>query len=138
MAKTASVKEGFTKLANHVQDPKAFRFASRTDMLKIADTISTLDEKEGLERKYDVTLPDPLLTVFNTSKVAEESISLGGKNISINSLMSLDPQTYGDVLGEDIIPEITKEGSLEEDSVLDVLKTLPADLQSLFVQSTGL
>jgi hypothetical protein len=135
LSKTASVKEGFTKLAAHVASPKAFSFASRDDLLKIAETIATLDEKEGLQAKYDRTLPDPLSTVFNTTKLAESKITLATQDVSVSKLMKVAAKRYGEILGEDIVPEITdKQGNVKEAELLDVLKSLPADLQVILLR----
>lgn len=138
LTKDDTIRSGFTKMAEHVQDPQKFKIGTRQDLIKLADTISVLDEKAGLPAKYDITLPDPLLTVFNTSKFAEETINLANKDVPVSKLFALDPETYGDVLGADIVPEISKDGELIEENLLDVLKTLPADLQSLLVSSLGL
>jgi len=138
ISKDETVKKGFDKLAEHVLDRTKFNYASREDMLKIADTIHTLDKKADLTGKYDITLPDPLLTVFNTNKTAEEKISLAGKDVPISSLLAVDAATYGDILGEDILPDISKDGHLNEDELVSVLSSLPADLQSLLVTTLGL
>jgi len=135
--KHASISKSFTKLAEYVQDRKVFSTASRKDLIKLADTIAILDEKSGLIPKYDLTLPDPLLTVFNTTKVAEATVSLAGKNVEVNALMNVDPQTYGDILGADIVDEISQDGQLKQAELMDVLRTLPSDLQSLLVSSLG-
>jgi len=138
LSKDETVKSGFSKLAEHVQDPNEFKYGSRQDLIKLADTIAILDRKANLVPKYDLTLPDPLLTVFNTSKFAEETITLANKSVPVSKLYEIDPQTYGDILGEDIVPEISKDGELQEENLADVLKTLPADLQSLLVSTLGL
>jgi len=133
-----AVRDGFDKLASFVTEPENMKFGSRKDMIKLADTIFELDKKAELTGKYDRTLPDPLLTVFNTSKVAAlDTIRLGGKNVSRDDLLAIDPETYGDVLGADIIPEISEGGTLKTAELFSVLETLPADLQSLLVTTIG-
>jgi len=53
--------------------------------------------------------------------------------------MSLAPDNYSDVLGADIVPEITDEaGNLDQENLISLLKTLPADMQINLVQSLGL
>ena len=136
--KHAQISQNFEKLAEYVQCPKSFAKATRRDLIKLADTIAVMDTKSGLATKYDLTLPDPLLTVFNTTKLAEASIDLAGKSVSVNALLNVDVQTYGDILGDDIIPEISEDGQLKEAELLDLLKTLPSDLQSLLVSTAGL
>jgi hypothetical protein len=139
LASDQTAKGGYEKLAAYVQDKKQFKVAGRSDLLKIADTIGILDERAGLQGRYDLTLPDPLLTVFNTTKTAGSTVRLGGKDVELSQLMNMNPQDYGDVLGEDIVAEITdSKGLLKEAELLDILKTLPADLQCTLVQNLGL
>ena len=140
LSESPAVKEGFNKLASFVEDKKQFSHASRKDLIKLAETIGTLDLKEGLEKRYDHTLPDPMMTVFNTQKTAgEETITLAGKNVPVSKLSRLDPESYGDVLGADLVPEITeKDGSLDTQALVTILKTLPADLQVILVKNLGI
>lgn len=139
MAPEGPIREGFSKLASFVSDPENMKFGTRKDMIKMADTIFELDKKAEFITKYDKTLPDPLLTVFNTSKLAAiDTIRLGGKNVSRDDLLAVDPETYGDVLGADIIPEISDGGILKSAELFSVLETLPADLQSLLVNTIGI
>jgi len=137
LTKDPAIKAGFDKLAEHVMSPN-MRSATREDMVKVAGVISILDTKAALEKKYDITLPDPVLTVFNTTKVAGESVTLANKQVPVSKLMQIEAETYGDILGDDIIPEISeKNGSLKQTELLDVLSTLPADLQTTLVSTLG-
>lgn len=139
LSKEASHRQAFTKLAAFVQDRKSFAKASRSDLIKLAETISELDEKADLVRRYDRDLPDALLTVFNTTKTAEETLRLAGKEVPVSKLCNFDPKDYGEALGQDIVDEISdKSGNVKEAELLDVLRTLPADLQTLLVRSLGL
>jgi hypothetical protein len=139
LSKEASHKQAFTKLAAFVQDKNSFARASRGDLIKLAETISALDEKADLVKRYDRDLPDAMLTVFNTTKTAEETIKLASKDVPISKLCSFDPKDYGDALGEDIVEEISdKSGNIKEAELMDILKTLPADLQTVLVRSLGL
>ena len=139
LAQDDVAKAGYTKLAAYVQDVSQFTHATRSDLIKLADTLALLDARANLGPRYDITLPDPLLTVFNTTKLAGGTLNLANKQVSLDSLMAIDPKTYGDILGADLVPEITDDkGELKEDDLMDVLKTLPADLQSLLVSTLGL
>jgi hypothetical protein len=139
MSKEASHKTAFTKLAGFVQDKEKFHVASRGDLIKLAETISELDEKAGLIGRYDRDIPDAMLTVFNTVKTAEETVCLGAKDVPVSKLVNFSPKDYGDVLGDDIVGEISdKQGNIKEAELLDVLKTLPADLQAVLVRSLRL
>jgi hypothetical protein len=137
-SKHAEASKSYEKLASYVGN-KNNDLSSRADLLKIADAIYTLDKKAELVKHYDRSLPDPVLTVFNTVKLAEETVSLAGKDVSVTKLMGLSKENYADALGDDIVPEITDtDGNLEQDSLVDLLKTLPADMQMSLVKNLGL
>jgi len=139
LSKEASHKLAFNKLASFVQDKSKFTRATRPDLIKLAETIAELDEKADLVRRYDRDLPDAMLTVFNTTKTAEETIRLASKDVPVSKLCNFEPKDFGDALGDDLVKEISdKNGNLKEAELVDVLKTLPADLQTLLVQSLGL
>ena len=74
-------------------------------------------------------LPDPMMTVFNTEKLAEESLYFGGQNIPFSKFLQTDSDIYAQVLGDDIVDEISTDGSIDAVKLRDVLVTLPADLQ---------
>lgn len=138
LSQNPTIKEGFSKLAEFVGDKTKFAKGSRNEMLKLAQTIYELDQKENLHKKYDITLPDPLLTVFNTNKVASATITLASKEIPLSDLLAIDPETYAGILGEDIKSEISDGENLKESELIDILTTLPSDLQSLLVSTLGL
>jgi len=136
--KEEPMKIAYTKLAGYVEDSKN-KIESRGDLLKLADAIYNLDKKANLMARYDISLPDPVLTVFNTNKLAEEKLTLAGKSISIQKLLGIPKETYADLLGEDVIPEITdSSGNLDREQLESILKTLPADMQMMMVKNLGL
>lgn len=138
MASEPTIKNSFAKLASFVKSPD-FKVATRQDLMKLATTVAALDEKASLVKKYDLTLPDPMATVFNTTKIASASIPLAGKQVSITKLAAIDAQRYGDILGKDIVPEISdKHGNIKEAELLDVLRSLPVDLQTALVTTLKL
>lgn len=131
-------KVAYEKLGNLVKTKQEL-FKGRRELMKLADALYDLDKKSDLVKKYDQTLPDPILTVFNTSKLAEETVTLAGKDIPLSKLISLPAESYGDALGEDIIPEIVdSNGNVDEVSLKSVLVTLPADMQISLVKNLGL
>lgn len=122
------VKTAFHKLADVVHaNPRALR--SRETQIKLADAVTELDARGDLVKHYDRALPDPLETVFNTEKVAYSGVELGGENVPMTKLMSLDPSFYADALGDDFLPDITTGGQLDSAKVAEVLPTLPRDMK---------
>ena len=137
-ANNQKISECYEKLASFTRN-RHNNLNSRADLLKLSDALYDLDKKANLVKCYDRTLPDPITTVFNTTKLAEDTILLGGKDIPASTLMSLAPENYSDVLGDDIVPEITDDaGKLDQESLIALLKTLPADMQINLVNSLGL
>lgn len=126
----------FSKVASVV---RAFDSSNtRDDLVKIAETVGKLDELYGLQVHYNRKLPNPLETVFNTKTSMQKMVDLAGTEVPLTDLMKKSPEFYGDVLGEDIIPEITTDGKLDETKLVEELPILPADMLNLLVSKMGL
>lgn len=119
--------EAFDVLAEHAGRRR--KPLSRVEQLKLAQTVSDLDESAGLVRHYDRALPDPVVTVFNTEKTASAGVDLGDDSVSMTKLMALDPSFYADALGSDFLPDITTGGQLDSAKLAEVLPTLPRDMK---------
>src|SRR5262249_7012522 len=99
------------------------------------EALDELDRKAGLERHYDRRLLDPLLTVFNTEKVAGPGVQLGGKFVPLTRLASYPATFYGDVLGDDIIREASDgRGGVDAHKLATILETLPRDMKMMLAQ----
>lgn len=129
--KVAAVKEGYTKLASAiVSDRKALR--SRDMQVKLAQAIGTLDEQGHLVGLYDKKVRDPLVTVFNTTKLASEhTAALGDHAFSDTQLASMPASFYGDILGQDIVSEIAPQGHVDVQKLKAIIETLPSDLKQM-------
>ena len=127
LAKEQETKDSFTKLANTLK--VAPPSTTRETLLKVASTIANLDEQAELTSSYFTKLPDPMLTVFNTTKLAEETLYFGGQNVPFSKFLETDTDVYAQVLGDDVVEEITTDGILDAVKLRDILVTLPADLQ---------
>lgn len=110
----------------------------RPNLIKLASSIAALDEAAGLDMYYGKAIPDPVLTVFNTTKTAEQEISLAGQAVPISKLLSVPPETYGDIFGEEIVPEIAPQGDVDPNALAVVLPTMPFDLQKVLAAQLGL
>lgn len=120
---------GYTKIAEEVD--RFPRFVSdREELIKVAAAIAELDEAAGLGQFYDRTLLDPLSTVFNTEKVADEMMNVAGMQVSLDRLLAVDPEVYRDVLGDDLANEfIDATGEIDPELFRTIWPTVPFDLQ---------
>lgn len=104
--------------------------SDRDELLEAANAVAKLDKLAGLERFYDKKLPDPIRTVFNTDKLAEESLDIAGRAIPLSKLAALPPDFWTDVVGPEMTREITdKTGAVDSTKLAQVVPTLPLDLK---------
>lgn len=122
-------KESFQKLADTVNRLPA-ELRDRQQQMKLADAIQELDSLAGLQSYYNKRLPDPLMTVFNSTKIAGPGITLAGKFIPHERLASYPSSFYSDALGPDIIREASdNSGNMDTTRLAQILETLPLDMQ---------
>ena len=128
-----TVKQAYDNLSASLSGAPAV-LSDRKDLVKLAAALAELDSRAGLERYYDRKLPDPILTVFNMGKRAEESVDLGGTSVPVSYLLQLDPMIW-DQLG---IPEIKDVVAARDTAQLkQILDTLPLDLKMVLAGSIG-
>jgi len=133
LASDAEAREGFGKLAVAVlEDRRGLR--DHATRVKIAAAINELDTRAGLSKHYDRKIPDPVASVFNAEKVAEDAIDLGGAFVRPLHLERLPTTFYSDALGSDVLREIAPGGRLDAQKVAEVVNTLPADLKADFAR----
>jgi hypothetical protein len=124
-------KDGYQKLANAVKRMPA-ELRDRAQQIKLAEAIGELDELAGLDRFYDRKLPDPLMTVFNSSKVAGQGVTLAGRFHPMDRVASYPSTFYSDILGPDIVREASDtSGQMDPQRLAQVLETLPVDMQRM-------
>ncbi len=135
-----AIKRAYTKLAEatRAKEVASQQFLNnRQDLIKIADSLMELDEAAGLTQHYDRRLPDPMLTVFNTDKIAEETIELAGKPVEVSRLLAIPPEAYQDVFGEDLANEFIVDGTIDPVELKVILPTVPLDLQQALAAQMG-
>lgn len=135
-ATDAKVSDAFSKLAAITS-----RFDSslgRDDLIKVANAIGELDKLAGFSRHYGKSMPDPIATIFNTKTAMMPSIDLGGKQVPVTKLLAVSPESFGDILGDDIVEEITEDGELVPDKLTAILDTLPLDMKKTLVKELSL
>jgi len=136
LTEVPGVKVAFTRLAEYVADP-FFTMGDRGELMKVADALQELDEEAGLVPYYDRRIPDPLLTVFNTDKIAGESIELGGRQVPIETLLQVPVEVYKDVLGDFLVDEFTDGPELNAEKMKVILPTVPLDLANVLISQLG-
>lgn len=129
------VSVAFDSMANRLEKTAS---GDRDDLMKIVETIHFLDKTADLEKYYDKKIPDPVAAVFNTEKFASVTVNLAGKEIDLNKLSAIDPGYYGDILGRDIIPEISTNNELDPMKIASVFRTFPLDMQKMLVERLSL
>lgn len=123
-------KEAFQKLANAVSELPA-EIRDRDTQVKLASVIDELDKKAGLVKHYDRRLPDPMMSVFNTSKVAGHGVALGNKFIPMDRLASYPSTFFGDIIGDDLVREASDgRGGMDVHKLAAILETLPLDMKN--------
>ena len=135
-APSDNLSKAYTKLAHVTNNIDSS--LGRDDLIKLASAVSDLDGKSGFSRYYGKNMPDPVSTIFNTKVAMQPMIDLAGTSVPVAKLLSIPPETYGDILGSDIVDEITQDGELVPDSLTEILDTLPADMKHSLVKELGL
>ena len=121
------IAETFAKLAEAVNHSGSL---STSTLLKLAKTISKLDEQAGLRKLYGYEIYDPIQIVFNTEKIAStDDISVGNKRVSLGKLAQLPPTFYSDLFGKEILAEIAPSGQVDGPQLKTVLATFPEDMK---------
>jgi hypothetical protein len=131
------IRMGYEKLAESIK--KMPPHCSDSDaLIKVAVVLRELDEGADLVKKYDRTFMDPVTTVFNMDKVADETITVAGKQIPLDTLMNIDPDIYDDVFGADLAGEfVDSTGVINPEQLKIILPTVPRDLQQVLLSQMG-
>jgi cytochrome c551/c552 len=103
---------------------------SKEDQVKLAQAIAELDKLAGIEKYVGKSLPNPILTVWNTTKVAAQQLELNGMLFDKNKLASLPASFWNDALGPDFVEEFAPGGVVDPAMLETVLQTLPADMKA--------
>lgn len=122
----------YEKLAQEL-DGVAPEFKDRDIQVKLASAIHELDKEAGLTPLYGRKLLDPIRTVFNSEKLAEDSLELGtGMLLDKNKLATLPLSFWTDLLGDSVASEISTDGQTVNPELLaQVLPTLPNDIKAI-------
>lgn len=122
-------QEAYTKLASAIRQTGRPLISDRDELITLADTVAKLDKEAGLDKLYDKKIVDPIRTVFNTEKVAEQMVDLAGREVALSKLASLPSSFWEDVIGKDMLKEVVTGGRVDSEKLAQVVPTLPLDLK---------
>lgn len=135
-----AIKKAYVKLATDArarQHAQENYLSDRDDLVKLADAIHELDGAAGLSKHYGKRLPDPMQTVFNTEKIAEDMLTIGGKQIPMSTLLAVAPEEYTDVFGADITADFIEGGVVDSENLKAVWDSIPMDLKQALASQMG-
>lgn len=97
---------------------------------KIAEVLDTFDRANGLTKHYGVRITTPADAIYSVDiKMAEavldDSLELDKHIFSLSKLAELPASVFGDVLGDDFVNAISKEGQVVMEKLADNLHSLP-------------
>jgi len=136
VAPNMQLKYAYNKLLDGIQQLPDL-FDDFSELTKFAAALEELDMLAGLVPFYSRGLPDPMLSVFNTTKVASDLVQLNGTTVPLETLLRVPVDVYATIFGDEIVPEITTNGDLDPEKLIAVLPTMPADLIRIFLQQVG-
>lgn len=133
----AVLREAYDKVASVVACHPGIE-SKRDELVKVAATLDELDRAAGFEPLYGNKLPDPMDSVFNTDKLADEIMTVAGRQVPLETLMQIDPEIYKDVFGEDLAGEFIEGEDIDPEQLKIILPTVPLDLQKALVSQLGI
>jgi len=129
MQAKSPLASAFQKLAEEYTNVEPFVY-DRTDQLKLAAAVSRLDKEAGLTRHYGRKLLTPIETVFNTD-IPRDSLMKVGSSLANKEMLRQIPLTFWeDALGADIAKEVAPNGTVNVETLEQIIPTLPADLRA--------
>jgi len=138
LAKTA---EDRTLMGNYISAIKTEKNFNGLQA-KLAVFIEAYDKRNNLEQFYNKKLPDPVDTVFNTTKLASDNyIAYNGQKAYYSDIAKLPLSFFKDVLGDDFANELANGTSVDPGKLGIVMPTLPSDLKGILfnaLKSTGM
>jgi len=132
----SALAPAFAKLAEAYSGTAPF-ITDRPTQIKLAQLVHALDKKAGLTKYYGKKLPDPIQTVFNTTKLAADMVNVGGINFDSATLGEIPLTFWEDALGADVAKEIAPTGVVDPTLLKQLLPTLPNDLKMAVGKQLG-
>lgn len=112
-------------------------YSDTFELAKLVDVIAEMDKTAGLDRFYGKSFPDPVLSVFNTTKIAGDTVDVAGAPVDVEVLAQVPPEDYAAILGEDLAGEFTGPNGFDLENFQIIWPTIPYDLQKAFRAQLG-
>jgi hypothetical protein len=123
------VAASYEKLAQAFTNTPDY-IADKCYQVKLAAALHDLDKQAGIDRLYGKKILDPIQTVWNTDKLAAQSLNIAGKMFDKNVLASLPVTFWSDAIGPDFAAEIAPGGQVDPTALEQIIETLPNDLKA--------
>lgn len=132
-APTLATRATYDKMAQAVRDdfPREGVITDRDALIKIAAALEEADTDAGLTHLYGRRLPNPLATTFNMDKVASRTLRIGGRDVPLETLMSVPEEVYEELLGPGAVKAAMVDGRVDPEQFAAMIQSLPADLSSI-------
>lgn len=131
------IADGFAKIASALDKSDAVMW-NNMDLGKLADAVVEMDKHAGLDAFYGKLFPDPILSVFNTDKIASDTVEVAGVPTPIDSLLEIPQVDYASIVGDDVAAEFfNADGTMNLDQFMDIWPTIPYDLQKVLQSQLG-
>ena len=138
MTADENIMQGYHKFAQEL-DTLPPIVSNRDGLLKTAAVLHELDTAAELSKFYGTKLQDPMLSVFNMDKVADEMLNLAGRQVPTETLLAIDPDIYRDAFGDDLVQDfIDATGEIDPEQLKIILPTVPLDLQRALAAQMGI
>lgn len=124
----SALSSAYEKLASAYEGTQPY-IIDRPSQIKLAQLVHTLDKQAGLTKYYGKKLPDPIQTVFNTTKLASDMVNIGGATFDLDKLTNLPLTFWEDALGADVAKEVAPSGAVDPMLLKQIIPTLPSDLK---------
>jgi hypothetical protein len=129
--------QAYRDMADKLASVKVTESNDRQSLIKLATVIADLDEKANLIAYYGRIIPDAVQSVFNTTKLAQQEVSINGNPIAMSRLLGSPADLYGDIFGEDFENSISNNGDIDPDALARELPQMPRDLSRVFLNEIG-
>lgn len=129
LVKTAEAKQAYINLADSLLYKKDL---SAEDQRKVAEIVNFYDKKYNVQIKGS----NPgMSSVYNTTKVAEPYFTMADRRVTQSKLATIDSDILGDIVGIDVLRDLSSNGELDFSKCADILPTMPADLTRVIVRT---
>ena len=127
-------QEAYMKVAE-VLETAHIELSDNDTQAELVRVIRGIDKIAGLDRSYSVKIPTPESTVYNTVKLARPMFTMGPCSVTPEKLAMIDPDILGDIIGEDMVEAMSKQGELDFREASTLLSTLPRDIQNVVART---